>query len=129
MSPPTVTQQSKGSGCMGEILANEFVLPAGGIAGAVAIIIVTLIKVRAQRRESEHTWVRDHMATLTAERKDADDRADKYLSELDSERRQRVVAELTVSKLEGKEEVLREKLNEAEAEISHLRTRLGPLEM
>lgn len=112
---------------MGELLANEFALPAGGIAGALAIIIVTLIKVRAQQRESQNTWVKEHMATLTQERKDADDRADKFLAELDAERQRRIEAETRASRLEGKEEVYREKLAEAEAENARLRAQLGPL--
>ena len=112
---------------MGELLANEFALPAGGIAGALAIIIVTLIKVRAQQRESQNAWVKEHMQTLTQERKDADERADKFLAELDAERQRRIEAESKASRLEGKEEVYREKLTEAESEIARLRAQLGPL--
>ena len=112
---------------MGELLANEFALPAGGIAGALAIVIITLIKVRAQQRESQNAWVKEHMSTLTQERKDADERADKFLAELDVERKLRVQAELQSSRLEGAEGVLREKLTEAESEIARLRAQLGPL--
>jgi chromosome segregation ATPase len=112
---------------MGEILANEFALPAGGIAGALAIIIVTLIKVRAQQRESQNNWAKEHMNTLTQERKEADERADKFLAELDAERQRRIEAETKASKLEGKEEILREQLTTAEAEVARLRAQLGPL--
>lgn len=112
---------------MGELLANEFALPAGGIAGALAIVIITLIKVRAQQRESQNAWVKEHMSTLTQERKDADERADKFLAELDAERKLRVEAELKASRLEGAEGVLREKLAESEAEAARLRAQLGPL--
>lgn len=112
---------------MGDLLANEFAIPAGGIAGALAIIIVTLIKVRAQGRESQNAWVKEHMGILAQERREADERADKFLAELDAERQLRVAAEAKASRLEGKEEILREQLSAAEAEIARLRAQLGPL--
>lgn len=112
---------------MTELFSSEFALPAGGIAGALAVIIVTMIKVRAQQHESQNAWVKEHMATLARERKEADDRADKFLAELDAERALRVAAQAKASNLEGKEEILREKLTDAEGEIAQLRARLGPL--
>lgn len=106
---------------MGQLLTNELILPAGGIAGALALIIVTLIKVKANSNIQADNWIKEHMSTLATERKEADERADKYLVELDTERLARIQAESKAARLEGREQLLQEQLHKLEEENAVLR--------
>lgn len=114
---------------MGELLNSEIALPAGGIAGALALIIVTLMKVRVQQQENEKTWAKEHMDRLVGERKDADARADLFLERLDHERDLRIEAQNSASRMEGINQVLSQRVQQLEQEVLRVQSPQGsPME-
>lgn len=99
-----------------ELLNSQVALPAGGIAGAFAVIFVTLMKLRVTQKENDNNWAKEHMDRLTKERDDADKRADLFLERLDRERELRIQAQKSVGRLEGISEALRDRVNQLEQE-------------
>lgn len=113
---------------MTELLTPGLALPAGGIAGALAIILVTLMKVRVQQRENENTWAKEHMDRLTRERDEADKRADLFVDRLDHERNLRIEAQNSASRIEGINQVLNQRVRQLEQEVLRLRAQGSPIE-
>lgn len=87
------------------LTSGEMAIPAGGIAGAIAFVLVTVIKARAVQKDQQATWTNQHMDRLISERNAANERADKLQDECDEERRLRIQTEERIADLE--EEILR----------------------
>lgn len=96
---------------LSELLVQELALPAGGIAGALALVAVTMIKVRAVQKDNQANWTSTHMDRLVRERADAEERAKRLQEQSDNERDKRIQAE--------------ERVADLEEEVSRLRARLG----
>lgn len=109
-------------------------LPVGGIAGAIAVIVVALIKARSSDRETVIRSQQQHMDRLTRERNDAvrerDDayEANERLREArDQEREARLVVERQLRSALENTESLHKQIADLTTEVAQLRSEVAAL--
>lgn len=102
-------------------------LVPGGLFGAIAIIVVTLIKARTSDRAQLSSETRDHMDRLTKERNEAVAEADSLRDELQAEVRERIAAESKYLQSQYLVERLTSQVGDLKNEVAKLREEVAAL--
>lgn len=99
----------------------------GGMVGAAAVVIVTLIKFRSTDRQELSASQQRHMDRLTTERNEENNRADRAVAALDKERIRALNAELRANRAEAQVETLTSRLADLTEQVAELKAQVEEL--